>query len=159
MCNIATMKDKKQIIQIIVSVLVVVFIVVIVIHFKSKGVGNTIPVPVDTTITTELPVKSIKKTSEKPLSYEQAKKLAGGYRLQFNATCSSKPSRLVVPNGKEVLFDNRSDKTLDIIIEGAHLKIKPYSYIMKTFSYKKDLPKTILVDCNGQQNIAKLTIE
>jgi ABC-type cobalt transport system substrate-binding protein len=92
------------------------------------------------------------------MSYTNAVAQYGSNRIQFGANCQATPASATYKNNTSVVLDNRSGAARSIDIDGTVYKIPAYDYAIATV-YSNTLPKTVLVDCGNQQNVATILIQ
>jgi cell division protein FtsN len=126
--------------------------------------------------TEELPPKSdqtsaVEHTSDasvnsKPdatsISYADALVKYKDRRLQFSTTtgvCAvSKPNSVTYKDNTGIMLDNRSAQSLTIKV-GDTYTVKPYGFKIVTLPDIYLKAKTLLVDCNKQQNVATVLVQ
>lgn len=128
-------------------------------------------VPVTETATSTKPVAkaatTVKKTSvplaNQPvsLSYQSALELyKDNKRIQLSGAdfCQASPNNVMYKNGTSIMVDNRSAQTRTVKIGGTSYSLEGYGFkIVKLSSVT--LPATLLMDCNQQQNVAKILLQ
>lgn len=93
------------------------------------------------------------------LSYQQALVKYADRRLQFNNQCqASAPNVVTYKDNTGIMLDNRSAQTRTIKV-GATYTIKPYGFKIVTLPDIYRQPQTLLVDCDGQQNVATVLVQ
>lgn len=98
-------------------------------------------------------------TAPVKLPYGEAINVYAGKIIQFDPTCAAKPSYQVFKKGTVIMLDNRSSSDKKITLDSASYTIKAYDYALVTLTTKSQLPHTILVDCDGRQNVASINIQ
>ncbi len=105
------------------------------------------------------------KTSASPspmptstLSYTQLVQLYANKRFQFDSSCNSQPSSMVLKNGSNILLDNRANETRVIVLNGASYTLPAYGYRVVTVS-NSVLPQKIGVTCNGKVNSGMIDLQ
>lgn len=118
------------------------------------------------TATTTKTTTTVKKTSvplaNQPVSMSYQKALEtykDNKRIQLSgdAVCQASPNNVMYKNGTTIMIDNRSSKTRTIKLIGTY-SIEGYGFKIVTLS-SKTLPVTFLMDCNQQQNVAKILLQ
>lgn len=92
------------------------------------------------------------------LSYSKALAKYGTNRIQFGDMCQATPANVTYKNGTAVMLDNRSSTARSINISGTVYRIAAYDYVVANM-YSSSFPKTVLVDCGTQQNVATILIQ
>lgn len=96
-------------------------------------------------------------TSAPALTYTQALAKYAGRVVQFDEQCQATPSSITLKNNTDIMLDNRSSQSRVLTVGGSYT-VKGYSYkIIKLSSGV--LPRTILADCQGQQNVATIYLQ
>lgn len=92
------------------------------------------------------------------ISYAKALETYKDRRIQFNDSCTATPNNVTYKDNTGLMLDNRSAKPLTIKI-GTTYSVKAYGFKIITLpdTYKQN--KTLLVDCNGQQNVATILVQ
>ncbi len=94
------------------------------------------------------------------MSYQNALELyKDNKRIQLSgdAFCQVSPNNVMYKNGTSIMIDNRSSKTRTIKV-GSTYTIEGYGFkIIKLSS--ATLPATLLMDCDQQQNVAKVLLQ
>ena len=110
---------------------------------------------------------AVKKTSvpvaSQPvsLSYQNALELyKDNKRIQLSGAdfCQASPNNVMYKNGTSVMIDNRSAQIRTIKIGGTSYSIEGYGFKIVKLS-SATLPATLLMDCNQQQNVAKILLQ
>ena len=98
-------------------------------------------------------------TAPVSISYANALIKYAKARFQFDPSCQAMPAAETFTNGTNVMLDNRSANPLTL-----HLgTIGTFS--VKAWGFKivnltgSPLPSTILIDCNGDQNVASIMLQ
>lgn len=128
-------------------------------------------VPVTETATSTKPVAktptTVKKTSvplaNQPvsLSYQSALELyKDNKRIQLSGAdfCQASPNNVMYKNGTSIMIDNRSAQTRTVKIGGTSYSLEGYGFKIVKLS-SATLPATLLMDCNQQQNVAKILLQ
>ena len=138
---------------------------------KPVATDTEIITPATETATSSKPVAkatttAVKKTTvpvaNQPvsLSYQNALELyKDNKRIQLSGDtfCQVSPNNVMYKNGTSIMVDNRSSQTRTIKI-GTTYTIEGYGFkIIKLSS--ATLPVTLLMDCNNQQNVAKILLQ
>ncbi|MFA5714282.1 MAG: hypothetical protein WC998_00895 [Candidatus Paceibacterota bacterium] len=92
------------------------------------------------------------------LSYADALVQYADRRIQLDKTCQAHPNNVTYKDNTGIMIDNRSPETRTVKV-GTTFTIKPYGFkiIVLPDIYLKS--KTILVDCDGSQNVATILIQ
>lgn len=127
-------------------------------------------IPVTQTATSSAPVAKVTTPAKKPtsapasqpasLSYQKALELyKDNKRIQLSgdAFCQASPNNVMYKNGTSIMIDNRSPKTRTIKLIGTY-SIEGYGFKLVKLS-SAVLPATFLMDCNQQQNVAKVLLQ
>ena len=91
------------------------------------------------------------------LTYQEALSIYKDRRIQLDERCQATPFNITYKNGTEIMIDNRSgfDRTINL---GGVFTIEKYGFkIVKLYS--DVLPKTLLLDCDSQENPAEIIIQ
>ncbi len=91
------------------------------------------------------------------IKYVDAQKIYKGKIFQFNNTCGVSPRAMTFTNNTNIMLDNRSSHTRNIKV-GSIYTVKPYDFKIVNV-YVSSTPKTILIDCDKQQNVATITVQ
>jgi hypothetical protein len=91
------------------------------------------------------------------LSYEQALAKYGTNRIQFGNRCEATPTTMTFKQGTDIMIDNRAgvDRTFNI---NGKFTVKAYGFKIVDIS-ASNLPRQIMVDCDGQQNVASILVQ
>ncbi|OGG62867.1 hypothetical protein A3C21_02355 [Candidatus Kaiserbacteria bacterium RIFCSPHIGHO2_02_FULL_59_21] len=93
-----------------------------------------------------------------PLSYQQALAKYADHRIQFDATCQANPSTITYKDNTGLMLDNRSPVARTIKLLNAHT-VKAWGFKIVTLPDTYRASKTILVDCDGSQNVATILVQ
>lgn len=158
MGNIIT---KKRLIIIVAIVVIGWFVMSAVNKPAGTGTGTSV-----VATTTAKATTAVKKTTvpiaNQPvsMSYQNALTLyKDNKRIQISGDsfCQVSPNNVMYKNGTSVMIDNRSSKTRTIKI-GTTYTIEAYGFRIVKLS-SGTLPATILMDCDKQQNVAKILLQ
>lgn len=126
---------------------------------ETQGATSSIPAVKAPSTTTKAPVT----VGDKPvsISYQNALDLyKEGKRLQITGSdtfCQVTPNNVMYKNGTSIMIDNRSPLSHTIKV-GTTYTIEGYGFrIIKLSS--TSLPATLVMDCDKQQNIAKILLQ
>ncbi len=149
----------------IVAVLIVIFLIV-----RMKGVSTTSMNPDNSGIQagSDLPVSTedvsagsvhAASATAPVLTYQQALTKYGSRRIQFDPNCQAVPFNETFVNNTEIMLDNRAPVARNFHLGTlADISIKAWGFkIVKLYS--ATLPKTLLFDCDGKQNVATILIQ
>lgn len=92
------------------------------------------------------------------LSYQQALEKYKDKRIQFDNSCATTPKTVTYKDNTGIMLDNRSAQTRTIKI-GSTYTVKGYGFKIVTLPDTYKQSKTILVDCDGQQNVATILVQ
>ena len=160
------MTNKKTLIGIVLIIVLGWFIVS---SFNTPNGTGTVSETATTTseATTENGATTTVKRPAAPivgqpvsLSYQKALELyKDNKRIQISGAdfCQVSPNNVVYKNGTSIMIDNRSSKTRTIKI-GTTYTIPGYGFRIVKLS-SGTLPATILMDCDQQQNVAKILLQ
>lgn len=117
-------------------------------------------IPTNTATITASPKASLKNTpSPSPeLTYTEAINKYQNFRFQFDALCHSLPTKLIIKNGAEIMFDNRDEKAKTISVDGKQYNIKGFGFKIIKVSTTQNLPYPALVNCGSGVNVAQIVI-
>ena len=126
--------------------------------------NNTVvsPTTSNTTTTTTTPLVDNSIDSTTPagkISYQNALKLYGDRRIQFDSTCQSIPNDVTFKVGTTIMLDNRSAKARIISLDNVNYSIRPYGYIIVTLNTSAALPHTVSVDCGKGENQGRILLQ
>jgi hypothetical protein len=93
------------------------------------------------------------------IAYGQAINVYVGKIIQFDPTCSAKPSYQVFKKGTVIMLDNRSNTDRKITLDSKIYTIKAFDYILITLTTTAQLPHVISIDCDGRQNSATINLQ
>ncbi len=170
--NVNGMKKNGMwmILGVVALLIIVAFVVmskedVAVVDEDINGVNNEIAM--DAEDTTNLPAGeedvtegSVNATTPAAaLTYQQALEKYKDKRLQFNDKCqASAPNVVTYKDNTGIMLDNRSAQTRTIKV-GTTYTIKPYGFKIVTLPDIYRQPQKLLVDCDGQQNVATVLVQ
>ena len=150
-------KMSKQTMWWVLGALVVIVIVIAVVMMKKKNQDNASVSQNQETVTPA--AESETSTGTTPnLSYTQALAKYGTNRIQIKADCQTVPNNVTYKSGTQVMFDNRSATSHTITFKGVKYVIAGYGYRVFTMT-ASTYPTTVLVDCDGSQNVATILIQ
>ncbi len=92
------------------------------------------------------------------LSYGDALRLYGSFRMQFDALCQAIPNNMTLKNGQSVMFDNRSGDPRTIRVGSVAYNLAGYGFRVVPMT-SRTLPQTLVVDCGGAQNVGQIVIQ
>lgn len=154
--------NKRTILWVVVAAAVIILLIF---AFKNKG---SQPAPttsnsnsanqVNSSSTTPPAASPATQTPPNSLAYTEAVQKYKDRRIQFTPTCQASPNNMTFKNPVTIMLDNRSAGTQRIGILGNTYTLSAYGYTIVTLN-QSGLPKTILVDCNTSQNVAKILLE
>lgn len=167
--NLKGKLNKKIDIKIVYAVIIIVITLAIFLAriITKKPATNETGLNENTSAIEQVDIntKPVYKPATKPvvtpvakMSYTNAVAQYGSNRIQFGANCQATPASATYKNSTSVMLDNRSSVSRSININGVVYKIDAYDYTVATLS-SNTLPKTVLVDCATQQNVATILIQ
>lgn len=92
---------------------------------------------------------------QESLSYGDVVALYGRQRIQFDGQCRAVPVQSIFPVGSTIIFDNRSEKLLDVSFDGEVYSVSPYHVRVISLTRQGIFP----VDCGESKNVAKITVQ
>lgn len=128
----------------------------------SEGDTTTV---VNNGTTTDEPKESVQDTTGSKtgapavsISYANALVKYADRRIQLDKMCQAIPNVVTYKDNTGIMIDNRSAETRTVKIDQTYT-IKPYGFriVVLPDIYLKS--KTILVDCDGSQNVATILIQ
>ncbi len=146
-----------------------VIVVVVILIIWSMHTGSTTPVatnsngsPTDTALqsTEDVTAPSIDiGAPAATISYEDALVKYANARIQLDANCQAdaQSQKMTFRNNAIVMIDNRAPVARTVKV-GTTFSMKAYSFKLIQLS-SSTLPATWLVDCDGNQNVATITIQ
>ena len=148
----------------VILVLAIIGLIMNIANKKSEDVKVVEPVVTDSLIeAVEQPKVYIKKNPvvvsnvEKDLLYGDALALYKEKRIQLNDKCQASPNVSTYGNNTSIMIDNRSAVKRSVVL-GSSFTIPAYGFKIVSLS-SKDLPKTLLLDCDESQNVATVLIQ
>ncbi len=144
-------------------VIIAIIIVGGIVFLNSRQ--TTVP-PVTNTNTNTPPSEVTNQPETKPItpvktittSYQEMVKKFEGKRIQINDACQATPSSQTFKNGTQVMFDNRGAKAIKLTVDGVSYPTSAYTYRLITLT-SKTLPHSVIINCNGQNNIAQFNLQ
>jgi hypothetical protein len=112
--------------------------------------------PQSTLDTSGTPVKGVTPVS---ISYADALVKYADRRIQLDKNCQAIPNTVTYKDNTGIMIDNRSPNARTVKV-GTTYSIKPYGFriiILPNVTAIKS--KTILVDCDSQQNVATILVQ
>ncbi len=158
------MLSKKQLIAL--GIIVIVAALGYLFTKREKGVSIAqAPASATSTLTAAAPKTSATTTAPKPdtggshpgLSYGEAVSIYTNRRMQFDENCVATPNYIVVKNGTNFMFDNRSKNGRSIALDGTKYYLRGYDFRILTLKSSR-LPHTVIVDCSSGKNNAKIIL-
>lgn len=165
------MRNKKVWVWIAAIVAVVLILIVAFVIIRHRVAAPEVQAPVsdgikETNALSSNEDPSFGQTGEetvsappKPLAYQDALNLYGSNRIQFDGVCQATPNNSTFKNNTDLMLDNRSP-----LLRRLHLgdmrdvSVRPWGFSIVTFS-SDALPKTIMIDCDGSQNVATVLLQ
>lgn len=93
-----------------------------------------------------------------PISYANALVKYADRRIQLDTTCQARPNNVTYKDNTGIMIDNRSPKTRTVKV-GTTFTIKPYGFKIVVLPDVYLASKTLLVDCDGSQNVATVLVQ
>lgn len=161
-----TFTQKQKIIGAIIGLVVIICIVSVFIfcaHNKRERdrAATSESVFIDSSdVTDATPVTSVRSNESKPvvpMTYREALVAYKDARIQLDGACNATPFTSTYKNGTSVMIDNRSSVDRTVFL-GKKFVVKAYGFAIVKLS-SDTLPKTLLLDCDGQQNSATVLIQ
>lgn len=163
------MEKERSTMWISIVILVVVAAGVLFMVLNKKDTteiseGDTTTV-VNNGTTTDEPKESVQDTTGvktgtpvASISYANALVKYADRRIQLDKTCQAIPNVVTYKDNTGIMIDNRSAQTRTVKIDQTYT-IKPYGFriVVLPDIYLKS--KTILVDCDGSQNVATILVQ
>lgn len=160
-------KSNKK--NILIAIGVIIIIVVSVVVFSKRGsrpTNTAVPTNTEETVldglTAETPVKPATKpavSNAASISYADALVKYKDSRIQLGSTntCVATPRLATYKNGTTLMVDNRGPVVRTVKVGGTYT-VNAYDFKLITLS-SSNLPETLYVDCNDQQNVATILIQ
>lgn len=158
-------KNNSKTIWIIVGAVVLILLIVLFAKTKSdKSMTD------DTTATPDTALEATEDTSTGSvnesknggqavsISYAKALETYKDRRIQFNDSCTATPNNITYKDNTGIMLDNRSSKSRTIKV-GTTYTVKGYGFKIITLPDTYRQNKTLLVDCDGQQNVATILVQ
>jgi len=150
--------------KILICVIAVVVVVTGVVVFFSLNNGQ----PTEQTQTTESTlvepdsVQDIGKTEVESgvtaISYANALVKYADRRIQLDTVCQAHPNTVTYKDNTGIMIDNRSPQARTIKV-GTTFTIKPWGFKIVVLPDTYLASKTLLVDCDGSQNVATILVQ
>ena len=93
-----------------------------------------------------------------PIAYTDALVKYADRRIQLNSTCQANPIKVTYKDNTGIMIDNRSAKTHTVKV-GTTFTIKPWGFKIVVLPDVYLASKTLLVDCDGYQNVATILVQ
>lgn len=158
----------KTQIGIIIGIVVIIIVILLVAGHKSQAPVVEDKTPLVNTEDTAMtpPARIITQPKVTPpvvataptMTYDQAVKAYGERRVQFAQNCQASPTQPTFKGGTEIMLDNRSSETKTLAFDATTYTIPAYGFQIVTLS-AETLPHTIMVDCNGSQNVTSILVQ
>ncbi len=158
--------NTQKIIWSIVAIVIVVAIIFFIVRTKNEEepVAQNTEQSGDSALATSgsqpiVPVakKAAVAPAEPTLTYGEALSAYAGRVMQFGLRCEVNPNTIAFKNEVKLMLDNRSPQSRTIKI-GETYTIPGYGFKIITLT-STTFPKTFLVDCDGQQNVASILLQ
>jgi hypothetical protein len=146
--------------------IVIAILIVLAIWFFLGGafwkIGSILPnasstAPAATSTDAGVTINNDTGGSHAGLSYGAAVNTFKNRRIQFDQSCVATPSYIVLKNGTNVMFDNRSPVGRYIALDRVRYYLRGYDFRVLTLTYPR-LPHTTLVDCGSGRNNAQIVL-
>lgn len=144
--------------KVLIGVVAAIVVVLAIIFFASQSQ------PTETNQTTTEP-ESVQDISEQdtgmvaiPLTYANALIKYTDRRIQLDAMCQAHPNTVSYKDNTGIMIDNRSPQTRTVKV-GSTFTIKPWGFKIIVLPDVYLTAKTLLVDCDGSQNVATIIIQ
>jgi hypothetical protein len=154
------MEKNKLLMWIGAIVIIIVVAVVLFFVFGNKQIAN----PVTTNPVTTEP-ESVQDIDDQAvgagataISYANALVKYADRRIQLDPTCQAHPNTVTYKDNTGIMIDNRSAKTRTVKV-GTTFTIKPWGFKIVVLPDVYLKSKTILVDCDGSQNVATVLVQ
>ena len=164
-------KNKNLWIGVVVGVVIIAIALFAVMGGKDKGVDGldnkdvamdsadrSNPDGVEDTTDGSVNVKTDATSPQVTLSYQQALEKYKDRRIQFDNSCATTPKTVTYKDNTGIMLDNRSATTRTIKV-GTTYTVKGYGFKIVTLPDIYLQSKTLLVDCDGQQNVATVLVQ
>jgi len=92
------------------------------------------------------------------ISYANALVKYADRRIQLDTTCQAHPNNVTYKDNTGIMIDNRSPQTRTVKV-GITFTIKPWGFKIVVLPNVYLASKTLLVDCDGSQNVATILIQ
>ncbi len=92
------------------------------------------------------------------ISYSNALAKYADRRIQLDLTCQAHPNNVTYKDNTGIMIDNRSPQTRTVKV-GTTFTIKPWGFKIVVLPDVLLKSKTILVDCDGYQNVATILVQ
>ena len=93
-----------------------------------------------------------------PISYANALVKYADRRIQLDTICQAYPNTVTYKDNTGIMIDNRSQKTRTVKV-GTTFTIKPWGFKIVVLPDVYLASKTLLVDCDGSQNVATILVQ
>ena len=140
-------------------IIVVIVIVIAAILFSAYNNKRAIS---QTSTTEPVSVQDVSSTAvgaeATPITYAAALVKYADRRIQLDTTCQAHPNNVTYKDNTGIMIDNRSPNTRTVKV-GTTLTIKPWGFRIVVLPDVYLASKTILVDCDGSQNVATILVQ
>lgn len=152
---------EKKNLQILIGVAVIIAVLAVVFFvFTNKQMVTT---------TTENPVVTEPQSAQDiggqdagvsavSISYAKALVQYADRRIQLDKNCQAYPNNVTYKDNTGIMIDNRSPQSRTVKV-GTTFTIKPYGFKIVTLPGIYLKSKTLLVDCDGYQNVATVLVQ
>jgi len=141
---------------------IVVIVVAIILFFVFTNKQTTNPETINP-VTTE--PESVQDINDKDagagataISYANALVKYADRRIQLDSMCQAHPNTVAYKDNTGIMIDNRSSQTRTVKV-GTTFTIKPWGFKIVVLPDVYLDVKTILVDCDGSQNVATVLVQ
>jgi hypothetical protein len=150
------------------NIIIVIVLVVVILIGASIWyfMNNSAPEVIDTsnTVDTTEP-ESVQDISAEDtgagvtaISYANALVKYADRRIQLDTVCQAHPNTVTYKDNTGIMIDNRSPQTRTVKV-GTTFTIKPWGFKIIILPDVLLKSKTILVDCDGSQNVATILVQ
>lgn len=168
------MKLTQKQLYLIIGGLAVLAILAVVIGLKCQAPASPEPANLNasaqpeapvatTTAATTTPAKTSTKTPAKTpaksaLTYEEAIKKYGGWRIQFDSACQPSITSMTLKNKSVIMLDNRSTAKQTITIGEKKYTVNPLNFLIVSVT-ASPLPQTLSIACDSRYNVAQIYVQ
>lgn len=140
----------------VIIAIVVVVATILIFAFNNKQITK------QTSTTEPASVQDISSTDvgagAAPIAYTDALVKYADRRIQLDPACQAHPNNVTYKDNTGIMIDNRSAKTRTVKV-GTTFTIKPWGFKIVVLPDVYLTLKTLLVDCDGSQNVATILVQ